>query len=46
MEGKGMTAEESPSPGGNGEQNEKIGANAHSGEIVPTRWCCFAGGRE
>ena len=37
MEGKGMTAEESPSPGDNGEQNEKIGAKAHGGEIVPTR---------
>src|SRR5580704_3363600 len=37
MEGKGMTAEESPPPGDNGEQNEKIGAKAHGGEIVPAR---------
>src|SRR3984885_13666471 len=37
MEGKGMTAEESPSPGDNGEQNEKIGAKARGGEMVPTR---------
>jgi energy-coupling factor transporter ATP-binding protein EcfA2 len=37
MEGKGMTAEGSPSPGDNGAQNEKIGARAHGGEMVPTR---------
>ena len=37
MEGKGMTAEEAPSPGDNGEQDEKIGVNAHGGEIVPMR---------
>ncbi len=37
MEGKGMTAEESPSPGDNGEQNEKIGAKAHDGEMAPAR---------
>jgi energy-coupling factor transporter ATP-binding protein EcfA2 len=37
MEGKGKTAEESPSPGDNGEQNEKIGEKAHDGEIASTR---------
>ena len=37
MEGKGMTAEESPSPGDNGERNEQIGAKAHSGEMLPAR---------
>jgi len=36
MEGKGVTAEQSPSPGENGDQNEKIGAKAHGGEVVPT----------
>jgi energy-coupling factor transporter ATP-binding protein EcfA2 len=35
MEGKGMTAEESPSPGDNGEQDEKIGVKAHDGELAP-----------
>jgi len=37
MEGKGMTAEEAPSPGDNGERNEQIGTKAHGGEMVPTR---------
>ncbi len=37
MEGKGMTAEESPSPGDDGEQNEKIGTRAHGGEMVSAR---------
>ena len=37
MEGKGMTAEESPSPGDNGEQSEKIGAKEHGGELAPIR---------
>jgi energy-coupling factor transporter ATP-binding protein EcfA2 len=37
MEGKGMTAEEAPSPGDNGEQNEQIGAKEHGGEIAPIR---------
>jgi energy-coupling factor transporter ATP-binding protein EcfA2 len=40
MEGKGAAAEESSLPSGNGEQDEqdeKIGVNAHSGEIVPMR---------
>jgi energy-coupling factor transporter ATP-binding protein EcfA2 len=37
MEGKGMTAEEAPSPGDDGDQNEKIGAKAHGGEIAPIR---------
>jgi energy-coupling factor transporter ATP-binding protein EcfA2 len=47
MEGKGMTAEESPSPGDNGEQDEKIGAMSHSGEIAPTRSAVSpAGGNE
>jgi energy-coupling factor transporter ATP-binding protein EcfA2 len=47
MEGKGMTAEESPSPGDNGEQNEKIGAMSHSGEIAPRRGAVSpAGGNE
>ncbi|MGD0705031.1 MAG: dynamin family protein [Trebonia sp.] len=32
-----MTAEESPTPGDNGEQNEKIGAKAHGGEIAPVQ---------
>jgi energy-coupling factor transporter ATP-binding protein EcfA2 len=36
MEGKGITAEEAPSPG-NGEQDETIGAKAHGGEMVPAR---------
>jgi energy-coupling factor transporter ATP-binding protein EcfA2 len=35
MEGKGAAAEESSLPSGNGEQDEKIGVNAHGGEIVP-----------
>jgi len=43
MEGKGMTAEESPSPGDNGEQNEKIGAKAHGGEMAPTRGAALPG---
>jgi hypothetical protein len=37
MEGKGMTAEQSPSPGENGEQSEKSqhgGARAHGGELA------------
>jgi energy-coupling factor transporter ATP-binding protein EcfA2 len=47
MEGKGMTAEESPSPGDNGEHNEKIGVKAHGGEMVPTRGAVSpAGGNE
>ena len=37
MEGKGTAAEESSLPSGNGEQDEKIGVNAHGGEIVPMR---------
>ncbi len=37
MEGKGTAAEESSLPGGNGERDEKIGVNAHGGEIVPMR---------
>ena len=37
MEGKGTAAEESSLPGGNGEQDEKIGVIAHGGEIVPMR---------
>jgi energy-coupling factor transporter ATP-binding protein EcfA2 len=37
MEGKGTAAEESSLPGGNGERDETIGVNAHSGEIVPMR---------
>src|SRR5580692_7213989 len=37
MEGKGTAAEESSLPSGNGEQDEKIGVNAHGGEMVPTR---------
>jgi hypothetical protein len=37
MEGKGTAAEESSLPGGNGERDEKIGAIAHGGEIVPMR---------
>src|ERR1700733_10460548 len=37
MEGKGIRAEEAPSPGDNGEQDEKIGAKAHGGEMVPAR---------
>jgi len=37
MEGKGAAAEESSLPSGNGEQDEKIGVNAHGGEIVPMR---------
>ena len=37
MEAKGTAAEESSLPGGNGEQDEKIGVNALGGEIVPMR---------
>src|SRR6202453_1962958 len=37
MEGKGMTAKETPSPGDNGEQNEQIGTIAHDSEIAPMR---------
>ena len=37
MEGMGMTAEDSPSPGDNGEQHEKIGAKAHDGEMAPAQ---------
>ena len=37
MEGKGTAAEESSLPSGNGERDEKIGVNAHGGEIVPMR---------
>jgi hypothetical protein len=44
MEGKGMTAEESPSPGDRGEQ---IGTKAHGGEMVPVRGAVSpAGGNE
>jgi energy-coupling factor transporter ATP-binding protein EcfA2 len=47
MEGMGMTAEESPPPGDNGEQNEQIGAKAHGGEIVSARGAVApAGGNE
>jgi energy-coupling factor transporter ATP-binding protein EcfA2 len=40
MEGKGVTAEQSPSPGDNGEQienNEASGARARGGELAPAR---------
>jgi energy-coupling factor transporter ATP-binding protein EcfA2 len=37
MEGKGVTAEQSPSPGDNGEQNSSSEAKAHGGEIAPAR---------
>jgi energy-coupling factor transporter ATP-binding protein EcfA2 len=35
MEGKGMTTEESSSPGDNGEQGESIGAGANGGGMAP-----------
>jgi energy-coupling factor transporter ATP-binding protein EcfA2 len=37
MEGLGATAEQSSSPGGNGQQNESSGAKTRSGEMVPKR---------
>jgi energy-coupling factor transporter ATP-binding protein EcfA2 len=35
MEGKGMTAAQSPSPGDNGDQNSSSEAEVHDGEIAP-----------
>ena len=49
MEGKGMTAEQSSSPGENGEQSdhtEQTETRAHGGELAPLQWCQFTGLRE
>jgi len=37
MEGKGVTAEQSPSPGDNGDQNFTTEPKVHGGEIAPAR---------
>jgi energy-coupling factor transporter ATP-binding protein EcfA2 len=37
MEGKGVTAEQSPSPGDNGDQNDNSEPKAPGGEIAPAR---------
>jgi 50S ribosome-binding GTPase len=37
MEGKGLTAEQPSSPGGNGEPNERRETHARGGELVPVR---------
>jgi energy-coupling factor transporter ATP-binding protein EcfA2 len=47
MEGLGATAEQSPSPGGNGQQNETSEAKTPAGEMAPMRGAVLpAGGND